>query len=293
MTDNAIKNRFNSTISRKIRQTDRTGTDKPQRERTKHSLKGDDSDESTSDKTNTTSLNIDSDSEATSSTPKQILTSDPPIISPSRSIAHYPFSVDHSTDEPVQSYSVKSSLYSSCHMTTTNSANSSNTRSAIISDTNKNKSIYVPVAESPKKIPPSIHVVEDRSLLIDNSPITKICSPLTRTRETSTPPTILRKRRPSLSLSPYKPLTTNKEKKERETSLKRRRLNLDLTLQTSGSFMQPSIYISSSLQTDNGNGTLVIMKKITSRTGHLLSRAEQLLERSFIAHTDEKTTEKE
>jgi len=175
-------------------------------------------------------------------------------------------------------------------MTTTNSANSSNTRSAIISDTNKNKSI-VPVAESPKKISSSIHVAEDRSSLIDNSPITKVCSPLTRTRETSTPPTILRKRRPSLSLSPYKPLTTNKEKKE--TSLKRRRLNLDLTLQTSGSYMQPSIYISSSLQTDNGNLTLVIMKKLTSRTGHLLSRAEQLLERSFIAHTDEKTTEKE
>jgi hypothetical protein len=72
-----------------------------------------------------------------------------------------------------------------------------------------------------------------------------------------------------------------------------------ITPQTSGFFMQQetSPVISQPQKTESpssGNLTLLSMKKLTSRTGHLLSRAEQLLERSFmISHPDNEINQKD
>jgi len=71
-----------------------------------------------------------------------------------------------------------------------------------------------------------------------------------------------------------------------------------MTSQTSGFFMQEtSPVISQPQKTESpssGNLTLLTMKKLTSRTGHLLSRAEQLLERSFlITHPDNEINQKD
>jgi hypothetical protein len=278
-TDNAIKNRFNSTISRKIRQTEKT-SDGPRKSRKRDPNNGQEisDDESSgsdpSEPNNSVNL-VESDSELPSPT-KTTPTITSNIISPLQSI---PPLLENHKDGPKILPINSSKNMDQDHPAERLVLESSGGFSAVTVPVHENgyrgvhpipappvytKQIVIPAMEPVLKKPvrpqrenisKSALVSDSRSELINISPISLKCSPLIRRFDRSKPPpSILRKRkRESVKAKKSK---QNEKSSQTRSSTSRRRLEMDYP-QTKSTNTVPVI----PPLPDTGNLTLLTMQK--------------------------------